>query len=76
MSVTIKIPENFKYRDVFLKGKPCHDKHSTFYAKHPPMPPSRWAKIFSPFDALRGFSDAITSVSENEAGDTNPMQDQ
>ena len=25
------------------------------------MPASRWAKIFSPFDALKGFSEAVSS---------------
>ena len=61
MTGSMQIPADFKYRDVFLKGRPVHDRHSRFYAKHPPMPPSRWAKIFSPFDALRGFSDAVAS---------------
>ena len=32
--------------------------------KHPPMPASRWAKIFSPFDALAGFDEAIKSKEE------------
>ena len=57
----MQMPEGFKYREVFLKGRPVHDRHSSFYAKHPPMPPSRWAKIFSPFDALKGFSDMVAS---------------
>ena len=55
------IPDGFIYRDVFLKGRPVHDRHDSFYARHPPMPPSRWAKIFSPFDALKGFDDAVSS---------------
>ena len=32
-----------------------------FTIKPPPMPTSRWAKIFSPFDALKGFDEAIGS---------------
>jgi len=59
MTGEVQIPMDFKYREVLLKGRPVHDKQSTFYAKHPPMPPSRWAKIFNPFDALKGFSDAL-----------------
>ena len=47
--------------DVFLKGKPRHDGWDAFTIKHPPMPASHWAKIFSPFDALKGFDEAIES---------------
>ena len=49
--------EGFRYWDVFLKGRPQHDKYDPFLAKHPPMPASRWAKIYAPFDALRGFKE-------------------
>lgn len=55
----INIPAEFKYKEVFLKGRPCHDRHSPFYAKHPPMPAGRWAKIFAPFDALKWFDERI-----------------
>lgn len=55
------MPADFKYRDVFLKGMPHHNPCDGFLKKHPPMPASRWAKIFSPFDALKGFHDAIVS---------------
>lgn len=55
------MPSTFKYMDVFLKGKPRHDGWDAFTIKHPPMPASHWAKIFSPFDALKGFDEAIES---------------
>ena len=55
----IPMPEHFKYKEVYLKGRPRHDRLDRFTAQHPPMPVDRWAKIFSPFDALRGFTDAI-----------------
>ena len=55
------MPLNFKYRDVFLKGMPHHERWDSFLLRHPPMPASRWAKIFSPFDALKGFSEAVAS---------------
>ena len=55
------MPSTFKYRDVFLKGKPRHNALDAFTIRHPPMPASRWAKIFSPFDALKGFDEAIGS---------------
>ena len=62
MYVTIgsmPMPVGFKYKDIFLRGRPRHTKWDTFSLKHPPMPASRWAKIFSPFDALEGFDERI-----------------
>ena len=53
------MPADFRYRDVFLKGKPKHERFDAFWAKHPTMDPGKRAKIFAPFDALRGFSAAI-----------------
>ena len=55
------MPADFRYRAVVLRGKPRHEKTDAFSIRHPPMPPGRWAKIFSPFDALKGFSDAIAA---------------
>ena len=55
------MPVDFKYREVFLKGRPRHERFDDFWRKHPPMSPSRWAKIFSPFDALEGFDECIES---------------
>ncbi len=55
------MPATFKYRDVFLKGFPKHDGWDWFKRKHPPMPASKWAKIYAPFDALKGFDEAISS---------------
>ncbi|MCR4621532.1 MAG: hypothetical protein K5663_05560 [Clostridiales bacterium] len=55
------MPDGFRYRQIALKGRPVHAKWDSFSLRHPPMSVSRWAKIFSPFDALRGFSEAISS---------------
>lgn len=55
------MPPGFKYRDVLKKGRPQHDRLSLFRLKHPQMPCSRRAKIFAPFDALRGFNEAVAS---------------
>ena len=55
------MPADFPYRDVFLKGKPRHDRFDRFSARHPKMPAGRRAKIFAPFDALKGFSEAIAA---------------
>ena len=55
------MPEDFRYRDIFLKGKPQHEKFDLFRIRHPSMDTGRRAKIFSPFDALKGFNEAIAS---------------
>ena len=55
------MPVDFRYRDVFLKGKPQHDRFDLFRIRHPSMDVGRRAKIFSPFDALKGFNEAIVS---------------
>lgn len=54
-------PQNFKYIEVIRKGKPLHEKNDNFYLRHPPMELSKRAKIFAPFDALKGFNDAVAS---------------
>ncbi len=53
------MPANFVYRETFPHGRPRHKKYDAFWAKHPPMDHVRRAKIFSPFDALAGFDEAI-----------------
>ena len=55
------MPENFKYEGVFRKGRPRHEFYDTFRIRHPKMPSGKRAKIFAPFDALKGFSEAISS---------------
>ena len=55
------MPDHFAYRRIFEAGKPVHGRWDEFSLKHPPMDPGRRAKIFAPFDALRGFQEAIRS---------------
>ena len=55
------MPEDFNYRNVFLHGRPRHEKYDDFWRKHPPMDHVHRAKIFAPFDALAGFNECITS---------------
>lgn len=55
------MPANFRYRDVFIKGKPQHDIYDPFRIRHPVMDTRHRAKIFSPFDALKGFSEAVAA---------------
>ena len=50
---------DFKYKTAALRGMPRHNKFDDFSVKHPPMSPARWAKIFAPFDALKGFDEVI-----------------
>ncbi len=53
------MPEGFPYREVFLRGKPQHERFDDFDAKHPKMPCGKRAKIFAPFDALKGFEERL-----------------
>ena len=58
------MPADFRYRDVLLNGKPSHDRNDPFLLRHPRMPAGKRAKIFAPFDALRGFDFAIMCKNE------------
>ncbi len=52
----IKVDLSFTYLQVLMQGKPQHGED---YLKHPPMNLIHRAKIFSPFDALQGYSEKI-----------------
>ena len=49
----------FRYQQAFDRGRPRHRDGDAFSQRHPAMDLGRRAKIFAPFDALRGFSAAI-----------------
>ncbi|SOC08046.1 hypothetical protein [Pseudobutyrivibrio ruminis] len=51
-----------RYKKVYERGKPKHSPFDDFSVKHPAMDLSRRAKIFSPFDALKGFNEEIAST--------------
>ncbi len=55
------MPADFRYREVFLKGKPRHDRYDPFRIRHPRMNRGHRAKIFAPFDALKGFNEAVAA---------------
>ena len=55
------MPPGFRYAKTAARGRPRHEKFDTFYTKHPTMNVGKRAKIFSPFDALKGFNDAVAS---------------
>ena len=57
----MNMPPAFKYKRVYLRGRPRHEKYDAFWRKHPPMDPAHWAKIFAPFDALDGFDEAVSA---------------
>ena len=63
------MPAAFKYHDVYLHGRPRHQRYDRFWRKHPPMDHRQRAKIFAPFDALNGFDEAIA---ETETGSASP----
>ncbi len=53
---------DFKYARAYKKGHPVHSAGDSFSIKHPPMPLSKRAKIFSPFDALKGFGEELAKA--------------
>ena len=55
----MEMPSDFRYKEVYMKGMNKHEGRDDFIIKHPPMPVSRWAKIYAPFDALIGFDDKL-----------------
>jgi hypothetical protein len=56
------VPSSFRYLKVLEKGKPIHDNNDSFSIRHPAMDLSRRAKIFNPFDALKGFGDELSKA--------------
>lgn len=57
-----------KYDHLLLRGRPSH-VNDAFSRRHPKMPLSRRAKLFMPFDALNGFSEAIRAEASNAEKD-------
>ena len=53
-----------KYAHAFERERPAHDVWDEFSYRHPKMKPVQRAKIFAPFDALRGFDLRLESVIE------------
>ena len=58
---SMPMPVSFTLRDLFLAGRPRHQKYDDFWRRHPPMDLIHRAKIFAPFDALAGFDECIRS---------------
>ncbi|MBQ7677796.1 MAG: hypothetical protein IJT32_06140 [Lachnospiraceae bacterium] len=53
-----------RYANIIDKERPMHEGDA-FSRKHPPMPLDKRAKIFQPFDALRGFSAEVDIAQGN-----------
>lgn len=58
------MPEGFKYAELVKAGRPKHEKIDEFWLRHPPMDLNRRAKIFAPFDALKGYKELIKASEE------------
>ncbi len=56
----VEVPTDFPYLSVIFQGPPKHSRDD-FSLRHPKMELGKRAKIFSPFDALDGYSDAVRS---------------
>ncbi len=61
---SMPMPAGFRYREIFRRGRPRHTKTDPFRIRHPAMDIGKRAKIFAPFDALRGFGDAVAAKNE------------
>lgn len=57
-------PEGFRYIEAFRRGRPRHHEYDEFWCRHPAMESGHRAKLFSPFDALKGFDEEIQAQEE------------
>ena len=48
-----------RYTQALLLGRPRHQEFDAFLCRHSPMNSVHRAKIFAPFNALRGFDDTV-----------------
>lgn len=53
-----------RYDCALRQGRPRHEPYDEFSLRHPKMQLGQRAKIFSPFDALKGFGEAIAEKLE------------
>ena len=60
----MSMPADFRYKEIFLRGKPYHSKTDDFRIRHPSMDVGKRATIFAPFDALKGFNEAVAAKDE------------
>ena len=60
----VDVPLNFPYLSTYLQGPPHYNRYDEFFFFFPRMELGKRAKIFAPFDALDGYSDAVRSKDE------------
>ncbi len=72
----MQAPADFRYADVLRRGKPVHAVNDSFAVKHPAMSLGKRAKIFSPFDALKGFTEAVEAKDELYVGHIELSEDE
>lgn len=70
------MPADFRYRNICLAGRPIHKKNDLFFHRHPAMGLDQRAKIFAPFDALKGFSDEVASRETMYENRRTPCEDE
>lgn len=70
------MPVGFKYEKTHLKGRPRHEKYSDFWCRHVPMDSVHRAKIFTAFDALKGFDEAIEAKEVQYVAKKKPDEDE
>ena len=58
------VPPDFRHGELMRRGRPRHGAGDEFRLRHPAMDVGHRAKIFAPFDALRGFSEAVNAKDE------------
>ncbi len=79
MNSTVLSNTTFRYQHVLDKGRPVHDKNDPFFVRHPAMDLGRRAKIFSPFDALKGFggelAKAQAEVTDSFRDENDPVEE-
>ena len=61
-SITIP-PAMIRYGDIIMQGRPVHCG-DVFSRRHPKMTRQHRAKIFAPYDALRGMYGRLRQVEE------------
>ena len=64
---TMPMPSSFAHQEALQHGRPKHCRNDEFWIRHPPMDQGHRAKIFAPFDALRGFDFRIMEAEKESA---------
>lgn len=69
------MPKDKPYKNIMDKQRPTHD-NDAFSVRHPKMSIKKRAKLFSPFDALRGFNAEIDIAKDSSSFIHKPTLDE